>query len=62
MCCQFGALLGRWPDYWPIYVGEHIMNKKFIAKLKFISWIFIRFTYLIKARNMEHIEILYVQS
>ena len=48
MCCLFGALLGRRPDYWPKHVGEHIMNKKFIVKLKCISWMCIRFTYLLK--------------
>jgi hypothetical protein len=62
MCCLFGALLGRWSNYWPNSVGEHIMNKTFIAKLNCISWMFMHFTYIINARNIEHIETLLVQS
>jgi len=62
MCCLFGALLRRWPDYWPKHVGEHTVNKKIHLTIKVHSWMFIHFTYIINARNMEHIEILHVQS
>jgi len=51
--CTLVSSPWRWPDYLPKHVGECIMIKKYIIKLKCVCWLFIHFTKVKKKINLR---------